>query len=318
MNAARSAAMNAAKSAMGALPTLPALQKLHVWDEVKDYLFITVGCMMYCVGFVFFMLPHQFIPGGCTGIAALIFYGTGIPTQYSYFAINILLLIIGLKSLGIKYFIKTIYAVITITLGLEIVQRIAMQPDGTLMRLAQDEDFMAAVLGGCLEGTGLAIVFLNNGSTGGTDIVASIINKYKSFSMGRIIMWIDFLIVTCGGFLVLHDWHKVVIGYCVLLISMIMLDYTMNSATQSVQFTIISDQYETIAKVINEEVGRGVTVLYGEGWYSKADRHVLIVMARRRESPQIFRLIKYIDPRAFVSQTKVVGVYGEGFDHIKS
>lgn len=309
------AAKNVAKNAMSSLPALP---KIHMWDEVKDYLFITFGCLMYCVGFVFFMLPHQFIPGGCTGIAALIYYGTGIPTQYSYFAINIVLLIGGLKVLGFKYFVKTIYAVITITLGLEIVQRIAMQPDGTLMRLAQNEDFMAAVLGGCLEGTGLAIVFLNNGSTGGTDIVASIINKYKSFSMGRIIMWIDFLIVTCGGFFVLNDWHKVVIGYCVLLISMIMLDYTMNSATQSVQFTIISDQYETIAKVINEEVGRGVTVLYGEGWYSKTSRHVLIVMARRRESPQIFRLIKYIDPRAFVSQTKVVGVYGEGFDHIKS
>ena len=176
---------------------------------------------------------------------------------------------------------------------------------------------MAAVLGGTIEGTGLALVFLNNGSTGGTDIIASIVNKYKSFSMGRIIMWIDFTIVT-SGFLVLHDWHKVVIGYCVLLISMVMLDYTMNSATQSVQFTIISDKYNEIAHTISDEVGRGATVIYGEGFYSKASRHLLIVMARRSESPQIFRLIKHIDPKAFVSQTKVVGVYGEGFDHIKT
>lgn len=314
-NATREAARTAAKNAINSLPVIP---KLHVWDEVKDYFFITIGCMMYCVGFVFFMLPHQFIPGGCTGIAALIFYATGIPTQYSYLLINAGLLLIGLRVLGLKYFTKTIYAVAAITIGLDIVQRIAMQPDGTLMRLAQNEDFMAAVLGGCLEGTGLAIVFLNNGSTGGTDIIASIINKYKSFSMGRIIMWIDFLIVTGGGMFVLNDWHKVVIGYCVLLISMIMVDYTMNSATQSVQFTIISDKYDDIAKVISSEVGRGVTVLYGEGYYSKAKRNVLIVMARRRESPQIFRLIRYIDSHAFVSQTKVVGVYGEGFDHIKS
>ncbi|MBO4905815.1 MAG: YitT family protein [Bacteroidaceae bacterium] len=297
---------------------MPVLPKMHIWDEVKDYMFITLGCMMYCVGFVFFMLPYQFIPGGCTGIAALIYYATGFQTQYSYLAINLVLLVIGLRVLGIKYFVKTIYAVAMITIGLEIVQRIAVQPDGTLMRLAHDDEFMAAVLGGCIEGTGLAIVFLNNGSTGGTDIVASIINKYKSFSMGRIIMWIDFMIVTGGGLLVLHDWHKVVIGYCVLLISMIMVDYTMNSATQSVQFTIISDKHDDIARVISTEVGRGVTVLYGEGYYSKAKRNVLIVMARRRESPQIFRLIRYIDPHAFVSQTKVVGVYGEGFDHIKS
>ena len=300
------------------MTAIQAISKTHVWDEVKDYLFITIGCTIYCIGFVFFMLPYKFIPGGCTGIAALVYYGTGVPTQYTYLGINLLLLIGGLRVLGIKYFTKTIYAVGVITIMLEIIQDIAIQPDGTLLRLAGNEEFMAAVLGGCIEGTGLALVFLNNGSTGGTDIVASIINKYKSFSMGRIIMWMDFTIVTCGGLFVLQDWHKVVLGYCVLLLSMIMLDYTMNSATQSVQFTIISDKHDIIAKTISDDVGRGVTVLYGEGWYSKAERHVLIVMARRRESPQIFRLIKYIDPKAFVSQTKVVGVYGEGFDRIKS
>ena len=294
-----------------------AIPNIHIWDEVKDYIFILVGCALYCIGFCFFMLPYQFIPGGCTGIAALIYYGTGIPTQYSYLTINILLLLIGLKVLGFKYFAKTIYAVLCITVLLDIIQRLVMLPDGSMPRLANDEDFMAAVIGGCLEGTGLAIVFINNGSTGGTDIIASIINKYKSFSMGRIIMWMDFTVVT-SGFLVLGDWHKVVIGYCVLLISMVMLEYTMNSATQSVQFTIISDRYEDIAKTISDEVGRGATVLYGEGFYSKASRHVLIVMARGRESGTIFRLIKHIDPLAFVSQTKVEGVYGEGFDHIKS
>ena len=135
--------------------------------------------------------------------------------------------------------------------------------------------------------------------------------------MGRILMWLDFAIVT-SGFLVLQDWHKVVIGYCILLISMVMLDYTMTSATQSVQFTIISEKYEQIAEAINNEVRRGVTELHGEGWYSKQERRVLIVMARRRESTRIFRLIKHIDNQAFVTMTKVVGVYGEGFDRIKT
>lgn len=293
------------------------IKRIHIWDEVQDYFMITIGCAMYCVGFTLFMLPYKFIPGGCTGIAALIYYGTGIPTQYSYFVINAILLGIGLKVLGFKYFAKTIYAIVVITVLLGILQNAIMLPDGTLPRLAKDEEFMAAVLGGCIEGSGLALVFLNNGSSGGTDIIASIVNKYKSMSMGRIIMYMDFMIVTSGYF-VLHDWHKVVIGYCVLIISMIMLDYTMNSATQSVQFTIISEKYDEIAKAINIEVHRGVTVLNGQGWYSKSRRPVLIVMARRRESPQIFRLIKHIDNQAFVSQTKVVGVYGEGFDHIKT
>lgn len=301
---------------MKAVRPSTVIRKIHIWDEVQDYFMITIGCAMYCVGFCFFMLPYHFIPGGCTGIAALIYYGTGIPTQYSYFVINAMLLGIGLKVLGFKYFTKTIYAILVITILLGVIQNTVMLPDGTLPRLANDEEFMAAVLGGTIEGGGLALVFLNNGSSGGTDIIASIVNKYKNISMGRILMWLDFAIVT-SGFLVLHDWHKVVIGYCVLIIAMIMLDYTMNSATQSVQFTIISNKFDEIAQEINS-MGRGVTVLYGEGWYSKEKRNVLIVMARRRESPSIFRLIKYIDPKAFVSQSKVVGVYGEGFDRIKT
>lgn len=296
---------------------MPRINPIHIWDEVKDYFFIFLGCLMYCIGFCLFLLPYKFIPGGCTGISALIYYGTGIPTQYSYFIINAILLLIGLKVLGFKYFTKTIYAVVLITILLEIIQGILIQPDGTLPRVANDEEFMAAVLGGTIEGTGLALVFLNNGSTGGTDIIASIVNKYKNFSMGRILMWLDFAIVT-SGFLVLQDWHKVVIGYCILLISMVMLDYTMTSATQSVQFTIISEKYEQIAEAINKEVRRGVTELHGEGWYSKQERRVLIVMARRRESTRIFRLIKHIDNQAFVTMTKVVGVYGEGFDRIKT
>jgi len=289
----------------------------HIIDEVKDYFAIALGCLGYCVGFCLFMLPYEFTPGGMTGVSAIIYYATGFPTQYSYFIINAILLGIGLKVLGFKFFTKTIYATTCITLFLALVQQIIMQPDGTLPKVVGDQPFMAAVLGACIEGAALGFVFLNNGSTGGTDIIAAIVNKYKNFSMGRILMWLDFVIVSMS-FFVFHDWNKVVTGYVILLISMILIDYTMTSATQSVQFTIISDKHEEIAQKIGEELHRGVTELYGEGWYSKQERRVLIVMARRRESTQIFRLIKHIDNRAFVTMTKVVGVYGEGFDHIKT
>lgn len=288
-----------------------------ILDEVKDYFFISLGCAFYCVGFCLFMLPYEFTPGGMTGVSAIIYYATGFPTQYSYFIINAILLAIGLKILGFKFFTKTIYATLNITFFLGLIQDLIRQADGTLPQVVGDQPFMAAVLGACIEGAALAIVFVNNGSTGGTDIIAAIVNKYKNFSMGRILMWLDFIIVSTS-FFVFHDWNKVVTGYVILLISMILLDYTMTSATQSVQFTIISDKHEEIARKIGEEVQRGVTELYGEGWYSKQERRVLIVMARRRESQQIFRLIKRIDNRAFVTMTKVVGVYGEGFDHIKT
>ena len=286
-------------------------------DEVKDYFFIALGCLGYCIGFCTFMLPYEFTPGGMTGVSAIIFYATGFPTQYSYFIINAILLAIGLKILGFKFFAKTIYATLCITFFLGLVQSVISQPDGTLPRVVGDQPFMAAVIGACIEGAALALVFINNGSTGGTDIIAAIVNKYKNFSMGRVLMWLDFIIVSCS-FFVFHDWNKVVTGYVILIIAMILLDYTMTSATQSVQFTIISEKHEEIAQKIGEVVQRGVTELYGEGWYSKQERRVLIVMARRRESQQIFRLIKRIDNKAFVTMTKVVGVYGEGFDHINT
>ncbi len=294
-----------------------AINKSMILDEVKDYFFISMGCAIYCVGFCLFMLPYEFTPGGMTGVSAIIYYATGFPTQYSYFIINAILLAIGLKILGFKFFTKTIYATANITFFLGLIQNIIRQADGSLPQVVGDQPFMAAVLGACIEGAALALVFVNNGSTGGTDIIAAIVNKYKNFSMGRILMWLDFIIVSTS-FFVFHDWNKVVTGYVILIISMILLDYTMTSATQSVQFTIISDKHEEIAQKINEVVRRGVTELYGEGWYSKQERRVLIVMARRRESQQIFRLIKHIDNKAFVTMTKVVGVYGEGFDHIKT
>lgn len=284
---------------------------------MKDYFFISLGCAIYCVAFCLFMLAYEFTPGGMTGVSAIIYYATGFPTQYSYFIINAILLAIGLKVLGLKFFTKTIYATINITIFLGFFQELIQQPDGTLPHVVGEQPFMAAVLGACVEGVALGLVFLNNGSTGGTDIIAAIVNKYKNFSMGRVLMWLDFIIVSTS-FFVFHDWNKVVTGYVILLISMILIDYTMTSATQSVQFTIISDKHDEIAETINREIERGVTELYGQGWYSKQERRVLIVMARRRESTQIFRLIKRIDNRAFVTMTKVVGVYGEGFDRIKT
>lgn len=292
------------------------MKKSWLLDEIKDYVFITIGVLFYSIGFCVFMLPYEFTPGGMTGVAAITYYATGLPSQYTYFTINVVLLAIGLRILGFKYFTKTIFAILMITLFIGLIQELIRQSDGSLPKVCGDQRFMAAVIGACIEGVALAIVFVNNGSTGGTDIIAGIVNKYRNVSIAGVLMFLDFVIVS-SSFLIFHDWGKVVMGYCILIISVLVLDYSMTSATQSVQFTIISDKYEEIGKTINEDLNRGCTVLYGEGFYSKADRRVLIVMARRRESPQIFRLIKHIDPKAFVSQTKVVGVYGEGFDLIK-
>lgn len=165
-------------------------------------------------------------------------------------------------------------------------------------------------------GAGLGIVFSRNGSTGGTDIIAAVIHKYKDVSLGRMIMLCDvFIILSC--YLVFHDWKRVIFGFVTLFIIGFVLDYIVNSARQSVQFFIFSKEYEKIADRITKETHRGVTVLDGTGWYSKGDVKVLVVLAYKRQSLDIFRLVKDTDPNAFMSQSSVIGVYGEGFDKLK-
>ena len=224
--------------------------KVNVWQEAKDYIFILLGVTLYAVGFTCFMLPYQITTGGVSGISAIIFYATGFHVQYSYLIINVALLIAAIKVLGIKFFAKTIYGILGATFLMSFIQELITDDQGNLPRILGDQSFMACVIGGCLEGTGLAIVFLNNGSTGGTDIIAAVVNKYRDVTMGRIMMYIDFLIVSSCYF-VFHDWQKVVVGFATLIISMVMLDYVMNSARQSVQFLIFSNKYDEIAEAIS-------------------------------------------------------------------
>lgn len=249
-------------------------------------------------------------------MAAIIYYASGFPVQYTYFLVNAVLLIAAIKVLGFRFCIKTIFGIFALTFEFSLFQELMMDENGQLPKILGDQTFMACVLGACTEGIGLAIVFLGNGSTGGTDIIAAIVNKYKDITLGRALMFCDIAIVS-SSYLVFHETQKVVFGFCVLIISMVALDYYMNSARQSVQFLIFSEKYEEIAEAICKQLDRGVTVLYGEGWYSKEQRHVLVVLAKRREGVEIFRLIHRIDPKAFISQSNVVGVYGEGFDKLK-
>ncbi len=175
---------------------------------------------------------------------------------------------------------------------------------------------MACVIGAVVEGMGLGFIFLSNGSTGGTDIVAAIVNKYKDMSFGQIMMLCDLTIITSSLFIPTGTIPKLLYGYCTLIIVNLLLDFVVDRGRQSVQFLIISKKYEDIATEINK-AGRGVTVLNGTGWYTKEDSKVLMVLAKKRESNLIFRIIQSIDPQAFISQTKASGVFGEGFDRIK-
>lgn len=291
--------------------------------EIRDYVNITLGLMLYTFGFTVFLLPYEIVTGGISGIGAIVFYTTKFPVQYTFFIINAILIIAALKILGWKFLTKTIYATFALTFFLEIAQGIVVQPDGHFYKLlGEGNDFMSLVLGCMITGTALAIVFLNNGSTGGTDIVAAVINKYHNISLGKALIIIDVCIIGSSMFIssfgpIQNRCQMVVFGLCTMVIECLMLDYVMYWQRQSVQFLIFSKKYQEIAHAIATSTDHTMTILDGHGYWTGKPTKVICLLAKKRESLHIFRLIKTIDPNAFVSQSSVIGVYGEGFDQIK-
>jgi len=288
----------------------PTLTKAGLLAEVRDYLVIGIGMMSYCIGWGVFLLPNNITTGGVAGVSSILFWGTGIPVQLSYFIINALLLLTALRILGWKFCVKTVYAVAVLTLGVGIVT------ENYHDHLLADQPFMAAIIGAVFCGCGVGLGLSSNGSTGGTDIIAAIINKYRDISLGRVIMICDVIIIS-SSYLVLRDWEKVIYGYVVLYVTSFCIDQVVNSRRSSVQFFIISNKYREIGERINREPHRGCTVIDAQGFYSGNDVKMLFVLAKRRQSDLIFRIINDIDPHAFVSQSAVIGVYGEGFDQFK-
>lgn len=290
---------------------LSASSRQVMLREMRDYLMIALGMVLYGIGWTVFLLPNDITTGGVPGIASIVYFATGFPVQYTYLAINGLLLLLSLKFLGLKFSIKTIFAVFVLTFFLSVIQKLTAG-----VELLHDQPFMACVLGASFCGSGIGIALSANGSTGGTDIIAAIINKYKDITLGRVILICDLIIITSSYF-VLHDWEKVVYGFVTLYVSSFVLDQIVNSARQSVQFFIISKKYEEIGHRINIDMHRGVTVIDGTGHFTGTGVKMMFVLAKKRESTTIFRLINDIDPEAFISQSAVIGVYGEGFDQLK-
>ncbi len=295
-----------------------------ILKEVEDYVFITLGLILYAFGFTVFLMPYEIVTGGVAGISAIVFYATSFPLEYTYFGINVVLGIVALRILGWKFLSKTIYAFTMLSLLLGLFQSwLPVDADGHFVKiLGEGQNFMSLILGCTMTGSALAIVFLNNGSTGGTDIIAASVNKYRDVSLGTVLTFLDLIIIgTCllipqfGD--MLQRAHMVVFGLCTMVIENFMIDFLMNRQRQSVQFLIFSAKWQEIANAIGVEMEHGVTILDGHGWYTGAERKVLCILAKKNESTHIFRLIKMIDPQAFVSQSAVIGVYGEGFDQIK-
>ena len=276
---------------------------------IKDYSIISFGLLVFTIGWMLFIIPAEITGGGISGVAAVIFYATKIPVSISFFAINIILVLVAIKILGANFGVKTIFSIIILTIFFAVFQDFVKEP-------IVDDTFLSAVLGGMAGGIGLGIVFSRGGSTGGTDIFVMIINKYRNISPGRIILYIDVIIIASSYF-IFQSVEKLVYGYVVMWVVSYSLDTFLTGANRSAQMFIISKKYEEIAQFINNEAIRGVTLLDGHGWYTKEETKVVMSVVRKKETGAIFRKIKEIDPDAFISMGSVMGVYGQGFDKLK-
>lgn len=281
--------------------------------ELRDYLMILIGTLLYGFGFNGFILSNEIITGGLSGLCALIYFATGqtIPVSVSYFVINILLLAIALKILGLKFLLKTIFGVFALSASLTLFENVFTEP------IIKNEPFMCIILGAVICGSGLGIIFASNGSTGGTDIVGAIITKYKNISIGRAMLMLDFVIIG-SSYILFQDVEKIVFGFVEMVISNYMIDQVVNGTRESVQFFIFSQKHDEIVEHIINDLGRGCTILDGTGGYSKKPVKVIMVVVRKSESVTVFRLVKRIDHNAFISQSPTRGVFGEGFDPIKA
>lgn len=291
---------------------LASYRRWKPFIEIKELFMIALCTIPYGIVMNQVLVPHAIVGGGLSGFCEILYFATGgvLPIWLSTLSINLMLLAIAIKIVGWKFCVRTIYGVGCLTLWFKVIP-IAEVPMIT-------DPFMAVILAGLFNGSAIGVVFLNNGSSGGTDIIAMITNKLMHISIGRVMLTLDLFII-CGAYFLpeVNSLEKVLFGLCYTFMLTTAIDFVMNRTRQSVQFFIFSKYHREIADAIMTQVDRGVTILDGEGGYSHQPMKVVTCLARKHESAKIFRLVRSIDPNAFVSQTAAAGVFGQGFESIR-
>lgn len=306
-----------------------SLNSKKVLTGIKEYTLITIGMLSYVLAWTIFLAPNQLVGGGVTGISSIIQYATGgfIKMGTSYFVINVALLIVALFTLGKNFGVKSVYAIVLASVGLNVFQDII--PMDFIQQLALNNGkLMSTIMGAIMVGFGIGINMSQGGSTGGTDIIVLIINKKHNVSPGRVLLVIDAVIILSSLFVPSYDSAGVLVpfvekitvvvyGFILVAIVSVVLDYTIQGSKQSVQLFVLSKKYVEIADMVTG-LSHGVTVLDGKGWYTKENAEVLMIVTRKYDLNLLLREIKRIDPQAFLSVSSVTSVYGKGFETIKS
>ncbi len=296
----------------------------HKYDSLmsnaKDYVMIIIGLIIYSVGFTAFVLPHGIVIGGMAGLGTLVYFATNtvVPVSVTMYGVNIILMICGYRMLGRQFTIRTIFGATGISLFIGLLEGYFTSHPPLIA-----ETPMSLVLGGILCGTGIGTIYIHNGTSGGSDIVAAMVTKVSNVSVGRILMAVDMSIVAFTFFLPFNgdleariqaSLPRIIYGWVTIFIYSYMTDMIIDTNRRATQFIIFSHKWAEIADRVNNEAHRGVTVLDGQGWYSKQEVKILLVWCRKIESVTIFRIIKSIDNDAFITQSNANGVYGKGFD----
>lgn len=306
---------------------------LNILGELKAYVIITLGLLLYTLGWIVFLIPNNMVGGGVTGISAILLYAFNIPVGASFFVINLILLLIALKVLGKGFGMKTVYAIIIASVFYEVVPPLI--PEVFIQEIAiSNGKLLCAIFGGVCAGLGIGISFSQGGSTGGTDIVALMIVKYKNISAGRVILLLDIFIIASslllppnqildanGAVVGVETWGErfatILYGYILIGACSYSVDMFISGSKQSSQIFIFSKKYAELADAITTGTGRGVTLIDGEGWYTKQKSKIVMVVMRKDDLSVLYRLVREIDKDAFLSVGNVSGVYGKGFDQIK-
>ena len=324
---------------------MPVLKKTF-WTIAKEWALVTLGILIYVTGWSIFLVPNNLVGGGVTGISSIIQYATNglIQMGYSYFVLNAILILLAMVIIGMGFGAKTIYAIVLASVGLRFLP--GLIPTEIIQTLAlQNGKLMSTLMGGLMAGIGIGMSISNGGSTGGTDIIALIYTKYRNVSPGKVILYIDFIIILSSLLVpsVVPDLDPetgqqlfgpdgqplshlmpfaekvttVVYGLILVTVNGHVIDMYLSGSQQSVQLFILSKKFAEIADSITHDLHRGVTVLDGKGWYTKDPTEVLMVITRKTDLNLLLRYIKAIDPDAFLSVSSVNGVYGRGFESIK-
>ena len=281
---------------------------------------MTVGMFCYAFGWIGCILPAKCMGGGASGLSLLIYYATGetISIGVMVFIINAILLLIAGFIVGWKFGIKTIFCVCMLSFAMSTMQNIFTLPDGTIMDIFHLNDrLLSAILGGIFSGVGVAMSFAQGGSTGGVDIVAMIINKYRTVSYGKIVRAIDSVII--GSALLLPAEANigidgVIYGFVMTVVFSYVVDMLMTGNQQSNQIMIVCQDYKAMAEMIKVKANRGATLIDAMGSYTKTPSKAVMVVCRKRDTPTILKIAQSVDPDAFITIGSVMGVYGKGFD----